>query len=65
MVQNQRAYLLLYAITTIWIMCVQEKAEFSNISQTTWLSPTKISGDLSFVILQQSIHSKMHSKLCR
>ena len=37
-----RAYLILYAITNILILCFQEKIDFSNMSQRTGLNSTKI-----------------------
>ena len=33
MVENPRAYFILYVITIQWIMCVQEKIELSSMSQ--------------------------------
>ena len=46
-VQNLRAFLILYVNTIKLIMCAQEKMEVSSISQRPRLSSIKISGDLS------------------
>ena len=46
MLQNMRAYSIVY-IAIKWIVCVQEKLEFSCMSQTPGLSSTKTSGDFS------------------
>ena len=48
MVQNLRAYFILYDITMKLIMYVQEKIELSSMSQRPRLSSTTISGDFSF-----------------
>ena len=50
MVQNLRAYFMLYAVTIKWVMCVQEKIELTGTSKRPRLSSTKISGDLSFAV---------------
>ena len=47
MVQDLRAYSILYVITFKLIMCVQEKVELSGISQRPKSSLTEISADLS------------------
>ena len=47
MVQNLRPYLILYAITIKWAMCVQEKVELVSILQRPRLSSTTVSGDIS------------------
>jgi len=46
MIQNMRAYFMLYIITIKWIICVHGKIEFSSISQRPRLSSTKILGYL-------------------
>ena len=38
MVQNLRAYVILYVITIKWTMCVQEKIDLSGVSQRPKLS---------------------------
>ena len=47
MVQNLRAYLVLYAIKIKWIMCVQEKNEVLSMPQRQMFSSIEISGDAS------------------
>ena len=49
MLQNLRAYFILYAITIKWIMRVQERTELSSMShwsQRPTLNSTKNAGDL-------------------
>ena len=48
MVQNMRAYFILYVITIIYINCMQEETEFPSNLQRPRLISTKILGDLSF-----------------
>ena len=43
MVQNLRAYFMLYVITVKWMMCVQEEIELTGMSQIPSLSSSKIS----------------------
>ena len=47
MVQNMRAYSILYVITIQSIKCMQEKVEFSCVLQRPRLISTKSLGDLS------------------
>ena len=51
MVQNLRAYFILYVITIKCIKYMQEKIEFSCMLQRPWLITTKISGDLPLVTM--------------
>ena len=47
MVQNLRAYFILYVITITCIKCMQDRIEFSNMLQRQRLISTKILGGLS------------------
>ena len=47
MVQNMRAYFILYVITIKCINCMQEKTELSFMLQRPRLISTKLLGDLS------------------
>ena len=47
MVQNLRAYFILYVITIKCIKCMQEKIEFSCMLKRPRLISTTILGDLS------------------
>ena len=47
MVQNLRAYFILYVITIKCIKCMQEKIEFFCMLQRPRLISTKMLGDLS------------------
>ena len=55
MVQNLRAYLILHAIKTEWIMCVQEKNEVLSVPHRPRLKSIKISGDLSIATKQNKL----------
>ena len=48
MVQNLRAYFILFVVAIDRIICVQEKIELSRMLQRLRLSSSKISGRLSF-----------------
>ena len=63
-VQNLRAYIILYVITIKCINCMQEKAEFSCKLQRPMLISTKILGDLSLAtkIKQQKQQQKIARK---
>ena len=50
-VQNLRAYFILYVIAIKCVKCMQEKIEFSCMLQRPWLITTKISGDLPLVTM--------------
>ena len=51
MVQNLRAYFILYVIKIKCIKCMKEKIEFSCMLQKPWLISTKILGDLSLATM--------------
>ena len=51
MVQNLRAYFMLYVITIKCINCMQERIEFSRMLQGPNLISTTILGDLSLATM--------------
>ena len=51
MVQNMRAYFILYVVTIICRKFMQEKVEFSCVLQRPRLISTKILGDLSLATM--------------
>ena len=53
MVQNLRAYFILYVITIKCIKCMQENIEFSSMLQRPRLISIKILGDLSLATMIQ------------
>ena len=61
MVQNTRAYFILYVITIKCIKCMQEKTEFCYMLQRPGLISTKVLGDLSLAtkIKQQKNNKKL------
>ena len=67
MVQNLRAYVILYVITIKCIECMQEKVEFSCMLQRPTLISTKILGVLSLAtkIKQQKATIKNCKKILR
>ena len=64
MVQNMRAYFILYIITIKCINCMQEKTEFCYMLQRPRLISTKVLGDLSLAtkIKQQKTTIKIARK---
>ena len=56
MVQNLAAYLILYAITIKWIMCVQKKMEVSGLPQRPMLISTNILRNLSLATKTKQQH---------
>ena len=67
MVQNMRAYFILYIITIKCIYCMQEKTEFSCMLQIPRLISKKVLGDLSLAtkIKQQKATIKNYKKILR
>ena len=67
MVQNTRAYFILYVITIKCIKCTQEKTEFSSMLQRPRLISTKVLGDLSLAtkIKQQKTTIENCKKILR
>ena len=61
MVQNTRAYFILYVITIKCIKCMQEKTEFCYMLQRPRLISTNVLGDLSLAtkIKQQKNNKKL------
>ena len=53
MPQMLRAHLILYVVKLKWIMCAQEKIEYSSMSLRSRARSTKISGDFPLNIKKQ------------
>ena len=62
MVQNMRAYFILYVITNKSINCIKEKTEFSCMLQRPRLISTTMLGDLS---LAKKIKHQKTTKDCK
>ena len=67
MVQNMRAYFMIYVITIKFINCMQEKTEFFCKLQRPTLISTRVLGDLSLAtkIKQQKTRIKNCKKILR